>query len=200
MQRHTATYPLATGQVKEIKQRMLNWAKQFSILLFLDNNDYTSARKGYECLLATGVTNSITGNDGDLLNQLQQLHDTKRDWIFGHLCYDYKNILEPKLTSAHSVNIDFPLLHFFIPKTVCYISSDKTKITIESFDDPQTIYNEIMASDASHEEQLPKLQFKSRVEQGSSTSILFQSYARILQMVIVTRSISVQKVIAIMLM
>ena len=165
MQRHKATFPLAPGQAKEIKQGMLNWAGQFSILLFLDNNNYPSAYNGYECLLATGAAHSIIAKEGDSLSRLQQLHNTKCDWAFGHICYDYKNILEPKLLSAHPANTDFPLLHFFIPQTVCYINREQTTLVIESFEDPCLIYKAIIESDTTkRDKQLPKLQFKSRVE------------------------------------
>ena len=164
MQRHTATFPLVYAQAKDIKQRMLIWTNQSSILCFLDNNNYPSRYNGYECLLATGVADSISGNEADLLSSLQQLHDAKQDWIFGHICYDYKNILEPKLTSSHPANTGFPLLHFFIPQTVCYINREQTTFTIESFDDPDLIYKTINEIDITTKHQkIPKLQFTSRI-------------------------------------
>ena len=79
-------------QVKEIKERMLNWASQFSILLFLDSNNYVSAHGSYECLLATGQTDIVScpvnvqqERKDDLLLQLQKMYDVRKDWIFGHI-------------------------------------------------------------------------------------------------------------------
>ena len=159
MQRHKATFKLAPGQAGEIKQRMLCWASRYSIFLFLDSNEYRSAPGHYECLLAASATDVITGNDGDLLGALQELHDNRRDWIFGHITYDYKNVLEPRLHSRHPAGMGYPLLHFFIPRTVCYIDREQTILTIASFDDPTGIYDAIMATQPSSEQPLPECSF-----------------------------------------
>jgi len=161
LQRHIATYPLATAEVKQIKQRMLDWANPFSILLFLDNNYYKSVHNGYECLLATGSRESVIAAKGgvDFLQQVQQLHDEKQDWMFGHISYDYKNLLEPKLTTRVAVD-GFPLLHFFIPETVCYVNREQTVLTIETFGDPALVYKAICeAEPVSPERPIPKLVF-----------------------------------------
>jgi len=152
---------LAPGQVKEIKDKMLNWAKQFSIFLFPDSNSYADKYGRYECLLAAGAHQVVSGNEGDLLAAVQQLHDDKKDWIFGHISYDYKNVLEPKLTSVHTANIDFPLLHFFIPVTVCYIDKGHTTLTIESYNDADKILSDILQSVSGNTDKLPSLKFTS---------------------------------------
>lgn len=171
LQRHKAIYTLAPGQAIEIKQRMLNWADQFSILLFLDSNNYRSLYAGYECLLATGNRSSANFTidndppDGDALSKLQHFHSTHHDWLFGHICYDYKNQLEPKLVSSHLSNTGFPLLHFFIPQTVCYINREQTVFTIESFDDPELIYKTICETDLLYAvKTMPELRFRSVVD------------------------------------
>ena len=164
MQRHIVTYPLAHGQAKDIKLRMLNWSKQFSILLFLDSNSYGGKYSSYECLLAAGAAEQVAENGGDLLSSVQQLHDTNKDWIFGHIAYDYKNELEPGLSSSHELSSGFPLLHFFIPQTVCYINKEQTVFAIETFEEPGQIYNAINAVPNSKDEPLPKLAFKSNIQ------------------------------------
>jgi para-aminobenzoate synthetase component I len=164
-QRHIRTYALATAQVKQMKLRMLNWASQFSIVLFLDNNNYQSAYNGCECLLATGSTDVITAKQSaaDLLSQLQQLHNEKQDWIFGHISYDYKNLLEPKLTTTHPSDMGFPLFHFFIPETVCCINREQTILTIETFGDPKLIYDAICEADPVAQP-IPKLTFTKVID------------------------------------
>ena len=142
---------------------MLNWSQQFSILLFLDSNNYRSSYKGYECLLAAGAAESVTATSDDLLPSLQDKHNLRHDWMFGHVSYDYKNILEPKLRSGHISNTGFPLLHFFIPQTVCYVDRAQTMLTIASMDDPAIVYKAIMACDATICTELPKLNFEHRV-------------------------------------
>ena len=162
MQRNIATFPIAYGQSGEIKQKMLNWTKQFSIFLFLDSNNYNLVNSSYECLLAAGAV-TVINDDGDILSGIQKTHNTKQDWIFGHICYDYKNNLEPKLVSAHPQKTGFPVAGFFIPRTVCHIDNAQTTVTIESFDDPALVYKEIIASEIVSEPRLPKLQFTAVV-------------------------------------
>ena len=164
MQRHIASFPLAPVQAIAIKQKMLNWAKQFSIFLFLDSNNYKPAYIGYESLLAAGGTDIINDDDGDILLKLKQIHTAKSDWIFGHLCYDYKNTLEPQLISTHTGTTGFPVAGFFIPRTVCHINSAQTILTIESFDDPYNIYKAINETDIVAGGLLPKLQFSSVIK------------------------------------
>ena len=146
---------------------MLSWSTQFSILVFLDSNSYQSAHGHYECLLACGVSESIAGNEGDLLTALQRMHDAKRDWIFGHICYDYNNILEPKLVSTHPARPSFPLMHFFIPQTVCYINKEQTLLTIESFDDPEIVYKAICEFSIVFSKPIPRLTFTRVVQQDA---------------------------------
>jgi para-aminobenzoate synthetase component 1 len=166
LQRKKTTVSLAPGEAKKMKQRMLNWANQFSILLFLDSNNYPTPYGQYECLLAVEPTQQISGDSGDLLVRLKSLHAETRDWVFGHICYDYKNILEPKLASLHKAKHGYPLLYFFIPQTVCYIDRDSTTLTIESFIDPSVVYNQILSAPQSEEETLPQLQFTGAVSQS----------------------------------
>lgn len=159
-----AAYPLTGAQAKEIKQRMLNWANQFSVLIFLDSNNYLSDYNGYECLLAAGVASVFKLDASDALAQLQQQHDAKPDWAFGHIGYDYKNNLEADLHSSHEAKTGFPLLHFFVPQTVCYVNREQTFLTIESFDDPAIIYKAINEVEVeSVLKRIPVLEFNTNI-------------------------------------
>jgi len=143
LHRKKAIYEIGPGYAGNIKTGMLNWAKQFSILVFLDSNNYPSAYNGYECLLAAGAHTTIDSTGADPLAKLQRSHDASPDWMFGHICYDYKNILEAGLTSTHPAVHGYPLLHFFVPETVCLINREQTTLTIESFADPAAVYTAI---------------------------------------------------------
>ena len=55
LHRQRSEYAIIPAQAAKLKIRMLDWAQQFSIHLFLDNNQYQSPYKGYECLLAAGA-------------------------------------------------------------------------------------------------------------------------------------------------
>jgi para-aminobenzoate synthetase component 1 len=175
LQRNKISVSLAPGEAKEIKQRMLDWSKQFGIFLFLDSNNYKQAYSSYECLLAVGMMEAVGSTANDPLFALQRMHDKHRDWLFGHTCYDYKNKLEHKLSSLHEAKLGFPLLHFFVPRTVCYIDVAQTTLTIESFSDAQEILDAIKAANThSHGTALPKLGFNSRFDKGSYVGVIEQ--------------------------
>jgi para-aminobenzoate synthetase component I len=159
LRRNKASYQLTPATAGKIKLQMLNWANQFSIVLLLDSNNYTTPYSRYECILATGARKTVGGNEGDLLSAVQSLHDAEHDWLFGHISYDLKNITEPKLTSGKRANTGFPLLRFFIPETVCYINEEQTVFTIESFEQPADIYTAITQTATEQELPLPHLQF-----------------------------------------
>ena len=161
MQRQVATYLLADGQYENIKNRMLNWASQFGILLFLDTNAYDSAYGKYECLLATGAVHVTEPNAS--LASLQKYHNQTKDWLFGHVTYDYKNFIEQKLSSRHAAKVDFPLLQFFCPEHVCYIDKGRASLTIESLTaSPQSIFDTILESSTDINAEIPKQEFVKR--------------------------------------
>lgn len=162
MYRNTATFPLAGMPLSDIKLRMLNWSKQFSILLFLDSNEYPSLQNRYECLLAAGGSDNmpVATNTG----ALRAIHNGRRDWLFGHICYDYKNELEPRLSSRHPQRIGFPVFHFFTPQTVCYIGKDNTSLTIETLEAaPEAVFNAIINTPPQDAAGLPEAIFKQRI-------------------------------------
>ena len=151
---------------------MLNWAKQFSIHIFLDNNNYPTSLNGYECLLAAGVSEGHNGTSKQTLEDLQQLHEWGKDWIFGHICYDYKNVIEKKLSSQHTLKTSFPNLHFFIPKVVCYINREQDSFTIASFNDPAIIYREIMNEKPALTNTLPHLTFTRNIDKHQYIDVI----------------------------
>jgi len=144
LQRKVKSYNSSPADIGKLKARMLNWANQFSVLAFLDSNSYLSQNKGYECLLGANAVFEVPHDGADPLKQVQDAHDAQPDWLFGHICYDYKNILEQKLHSKNVARHGFPLLQFFVPQTVCHINSLKDTLTIETFCDPDEVYNAIM--------------------------------------------------------
>jgi para-aminobenzoate synthetase component I len=162
LQRQKATFPLSKGEYTTFKKQMLNWANRFSILLFLDSNSYQDAYGKYECLLAIGKDNSTHISN---LQQLQAHHDAQKDWLFGHICYDYKNTLQPGLSSAHPGHHHFPELFFFCPDVVIYITRGGQQLTIETTaNDADAIYNAIKQTQAGDAGSLPSLQFQKRVD------------------------------------
>ena len=162
MQRQKAEYPIAQGQYNELKNRMLNWVNRFSILLFLDSNNYPDKYGRYECLVAAGAVGTVT----DSLDALQEAHNRHSDWYFGNICYDYKNHLEPKLSSAHPGMHGFPEVYFFRPQIVCYVDKTKARLHIETLIiGPDEIYEDIMATSADVAIDLPPIEWQHRINQ-----------------------------------
>lgn len=140
---------------------MLNWAKQFSILLLLDSNNYKDKYSRYSCLLAVGAKHVID-SPADALDELKEYQKKNKCWLFGHINYDYKNTLEPCLSSTDKDSIGFPVISFFHPEAVCYVNVEQTTLTIEAVD-ADSIYNSILKSTTEGGATMPDVEFKHKV-------------------------------------
>jgi len=161
LQRQIATFDIAEGRYEILKKEMLNWAQQFSIFLFLDSNSYADKYSRYECMLAIGANEHIAFKS---LAAVQQWHDEHKDWLFGHIAYDYKNELESKLSSRHEEQLGFDPFYFFQPEIVCTVNTERTKLTIESIGiTPLEVYKSFLFAMPDDSVELPKLQFTQRI-------------------------------------
>jgi len=143
---------------------MLGWSKQFSILLFLDSCGYEDTHSRYDCILAVDPLDVLSDEQEDALNYLYQWHREHNDWLFGSICYDYKNRLEPQLTSSHKRRHGFPLIHFFRPRIVCYIAKGSNVLTIESVEiAPEIVFDDIISSALPADVVQPTLSFQQRI-------------------------------------
>ena len=141
---------------------MLNWSTRFSILLFLDSNSYPSAYEGYECLLAVAAGREAIV-EAHTLEQLAAIHAACPSWLFGHITYDYRTVIDDQLASRHGATPEFAPLGFFAPQTVCYINRDCTTLTIESNEDAGAVYTAICKTPVAAIAPLPRLSFKRSV-------------------------------------
>src|SRR5436190_5710503 len=125
---------------------MLNWANQFSIFCFLDNNGYHFEKPAFECLLAVGCRRSIKANAGDAFGVLKTFaNQNKGEWLFGHLSYDLKNETED-IQSDNFDGIQFPDIHFFVPEFVLELNKEQLLIYAES--NAAEIFNDINTLEA----------------------------------------------------
>lgn len=168
MNRKSACYNIADGQYYTIRGKMLNWSKQSDIFLFLDSNDFKDKYGRYECLLAVGSIEDIQGDNDDLLASLQSVHNKQKDWVFGHICYDYKNNLEKKLSSAHTAHTGWQAMHFFRPLIVCFINKEKDLLTVESVnEEPDEVYRQISNADAVLHINSKQVNFQQRTDKNT---------------------------------
>jgi para-aminobenzoate synthetase component I len=151
-----------------IKDKMLNWANQFSIFCFLDNHSYQIEPHSEECLLAAGSRRSISCHSGNALEQLQQLINEKPSWLFGHLGYDIKNEVE-NLSSSHPDGIGFPDLFFFEPEIIIRLNA--TEMIIEA-ENVSSIFSAINNTEILHSPSSKKLEIKNRIEKEEYCSII----------------------------
>lgn len=165
LQRREGLFTIADGDLISFKKKMLNWTRRFSIFLFLDSNQYTLQGGTYECLAAAGTYHLLRPEPGaNALQQLFNAHQQHKDWLFGHICYDLKDELEPVRSSAHPPLHHFPVLQFFVPETVISIPTGTSEVMIATFGDPEAIFQELSAMEDATET-LPELSFRQRMEQ-----------------------------------
>lgn len=138
-------YTCAPHEIETIKLKMLDWLSSSNIFGYLDNNFYNNAPNRYEVFAAV-----------DAIKWLQPLSpeiNRINDWLFGHILYDLKNDIEPKLSSGHYPKVNFPQSVFFVPETVIYIKHNTGKLCIESLNrNPEDVLQEILQTKMSRVE------------------------------------------------
>ena len=116
---------------------MLGWVNRFNIFLFLDSRQYQQdVYSNYDCLLAAGASEEVNGG----INDLSQILENNK-WYFGHLAYEMETEGAAHFP-AKSNRINFPQLHFFVPRILVLLKELQLEIEAEN---PDTVYSEIMA-------------------------------------------------------
>ncbi len=133
--RYHASFSFGEETLQIIKRKMLNWLRPFSIFAYLDNNKYRHEPLRFEMLAGAGAVT--------FFNQLEEAYG---DWLLGHIAYDYKNNIEPGLSSAHADKIGFSDSCFFCPETVVYIPAGQSELHVASLHaDAEGILQQILA-------------------------------------------------------
>ena len=136
IQRKTISYSFEKKELANIKAKMLNWLRPFSIFAYLDNNEYAHQPNRYELLIGAGA-----------LQTFSSIPEVNEDWLFGHIAYDYKNVVEPQLSSNLPSNIAFDDCKFFRPEIVIAIEHGSCTLNVYSTKaEPQDILNQITNS------------------------------------------------------
>lgn len=119
---------------------MLQWASHSNIFLFLDNNAYGHTAGRYECLCGKGAGQSFGAED--ILNGALPVSS----WLMGHLCYDLKNEIEPRLHSKNKATYQYETAKLFIPESIAFIRRGTTLLEIIS-ENPDAIFAEILSEE-----------------------------------------------------
>lgn len=139
MHRKAVSFPFPESDLQNIKNKMLNWLKPFSIFAYLDNNGYGHKPARFELLLAASPVSSAA----------TAVQDEDGDWRFGHFAYDYKNQVEPSLSSRHPDFTGFADSAFYRPDVVMYIHRGTHTLHVTSLlQDPQHLLEQVLQAPA----------------------------------------------------
>ena len=143
---------------EEFRQKALVWATSFNTFLYLSGNNHQNKFGVFPDLLAADAVSNFSST----VNTFEQLYNNsteKKDFLFGHLCYDLKNEIED-LSSNHKDHLNFPLCYFFQPKHIIYFQNDG--VTISS-DQPEEVYRAIINTELSEDVSHLAIEVKTRV-------------------------------------
>lgn len=118
------TYTLKPQELAVFKQKVLYWLRPYSTFAYLDNNQYQYGPNRYELLVAAGVQTTL---------ELPKLSACQGKWVFGHMAYDLKNSLYPKLNTQHALPNDFEQAFFFCPQIVLSLPAGSNQISVYTY-------------------------------------------------------------------
>ena len=169
MQRQKQSFAITDFQ--ETKEQLLYWANQYGSCSFLDNHQYKSAYNSAECLVGVGVIKAFLPTENHQ-EALRSFVNETNDWLFGHVCYDYRNVLTPSLRSDGTDNIGFESIYFFQPEIVLILSNDELEIqSLTSY--PENIYRDIKSVNfQSKDISYPPLSIKPKISKEQYLSAI----------------------------
>lgn len=123
---------------------MLYWANQYSICCFLDNNGYQHSGHSWECMAAVNAAHTFMPEARDVLPALKAFLENKKDWLFGHFCYN-STVPGYQHAAGHlSDHVQFAPAFLFQPETVVELVSNKVIIST-LLANPQSVYLSILS-------------------------------------------------------
>lgn len=155
----------------------MNWTRKFNTFCFLDSHHYQPAAHKIECIAGAGTRRSIRGNGRKALDDLQIFIEEHPAWLFGHLGYDLKNVIE-QLHSAHPDHIGFPELFFFEPEVIIRISPGSLTVDAEA---PETVFDEIMQTMITPVENPSGIEIRNTLSREEYIGVIRQLKEHILQ-------------------
>ena len=126
---------------ENFKQKLLYFGMEYSNFCLLENNGY-HFDKSIDCIAALGSINIVSDAKKNSVQEISAFQKFNKDWIFGHVAYDFKN----KIESLNSVNFDgigFPDFEFYVPEIVIIIAENNISIGVKDKIDVKIIYEAI---------------------------------------------------------
>ena len=170
-------------QEPQLKQQLLKLGNLCgSCCSFLDSHQYPSVEPGLEFIWAAAEMDCCTlrpGNDPTLLDTFLQKHAGK--WIFGHIGYDAKSIVQAH-ACTHKDRIGFPEIQFFVP-AYCVVAT-KNELQVISQDpkvSAEKLWQLILNTNVEEEKPIDGLEMKPRMEKGAYLDTIEKVRAHILR-------------------
>lgn len=135
--RNFKEYPFQNRQ----RPGLLAWAMSYKYFSFIHGNDYPTLHGPFPDILFVG-RKSYTESSEESFAKLEKMIGQDKDWLYGYFSYDLKNEIEA-LESNNPVSIPVKNMGFYVPEIIIHIRP--TSIVIESFDNPDTCYSEIIS-------------------------------------------------------
>ena len=108
------------ADISSFKDALLDWAKQFEEVVWLDSNNHKGTYGSFDAILAVDALTVKVTHDQNAFEDLKEYQRETNDWLFGYLSYDLKNDVE-RLSSQNFDGLQFPDLYFFQPKKIICI-------------------------------------------------------------------------------
>lgn len=152
---------------------MLNWAKQFNIFCYLDNQQYNNEE--YECLLAVNAIRFIDGHSP--FKEIDNFLSHSKTWTFGHLSY---NLLHKSqlTTGTKKDRIGFPDFFFFQPEILIILKKNSLTIYAPDTDD---VFAKLTAEKIIIEQENNPINLKQGITKEEYLSIIQQLKVHILR-------------------
>lgn len=130
--------PLQQGHC--IKEKLLQWSKQFREVVWLDSNNHQQQYSNYDAVLAVDALTVLQTDTLEAFDKLKEYQALTKDWLFGYLSYDLKNDTE-NLKSQNFDGLNFPELYFFQPKKVFLLKDNVIELQYLNFVDDELEYD-----------------------------------------------------------
>ena len=115
------------NDIKGFKKRLLFWAQQFPVAIWLDSNDYKQQHSSFDAVLAVDALSTLESSAQNAFEKLKNYQSDVSDFIFGYLGYDLKNDVEA-LNSSNFDGLNFPDLFFFQPKKLFFLKGNRVVV------------------------------------------------------------------------
>jgi para-aminobenzoate synthetase component I len=111
---------------EKLLETIINLSKNEERFVLLNSNKEIYKEEEYDLIAALGVRNEIVikKNNQYNIDLIRDYFNEDKDWIFGHINYDFKNSIE-NLESKNLDNIGFPQAYFFRPEML-FIAKNHT--------------------------------------------------------------------------